>query len=66
MAEIGETTMMGYGYGDIRRMEAEVRHYRFALQTIAHGTFGRPAPTRVHEAKTVALKALVRGVSDVS
>lgn len=49
----------GYSYEDIAQMKQERDRYRFALNTIVVGSFGKEPPRSIREAKRVALRALV-------
>jgi hypothetical protein len=50
----------GYTYDDIIRLETENRRFRFALNTIVGGSFGREPPRSIREARRIALKALMK------
>ena len=55
------TTLCGYTYADIRRLEAENRRLRFCLQTIVFGkAFGQERVRGIREARRLALRALTK------
>jgi len=60
MGDLGEMRAWGYTYGDIQRMKRERDRYRFALQTILFGAFGKRPPTGA-ALRSLVLRAWMRG-----